>query len=68
MPKTFCNDALTLRDRHRVGDSGCTYIMSASWIDTAQPSDMMDYDFTMPIHELKAVHESIRLMNIAVLV
>jgi hypothetical protein len=38
--------------------------MSGSWIDTTAPSDMMDYDFTAPIHELKAIHETIRLANI----
>jgi hypothetical protein len=38
--------------------------MGKSWIDTTCPSDMMDYDFTAPIHELKDSHEQTRIMNI----
>jgi len=39
--------------------------MSSSWIDTASPNDMMDYDFTASIAELKELHEEIRLANLA---
>lgn len=64
MAKTFCNTPLNHPHWHRVDVGQCFYLMSAFWIDTTSPCDMMDYDFTMSIAEAKAQHEEIRLMNI----
>lgn len=64
MPRTFCNDALTAAGRQTVKTESMGYIMSGSWIDTTCPNDMMDYDFTASIQELKNQHEEIRLSNI----
>lgn len=64
MPRTFCSTPATFPVRHSVKTGHGTYVMSAFWIDVTAPSDMMDYDFTAPIHELKAMHETIRLNNI----
>lgn len=65
MPRTFCNDALTTGGRHRVKVRRGEYIMSGSWIDTTAPSDMMDYDCTKPICDLKARHDEFRLLHIS---
>jgi hypothetical protein len=64
MPVTFCGGALRTPGRHQVRTERGTFIMSGSWIDTTSPSDMMDYDFTASISELKEMHEEIRLTNI----
>jgi hypothetical protein len=61
MPRTFCNDALTQKGRHRVKVRGSEYIMSGSWIDTTAPSDMMDYGMDLSWRDL---YEKIRLNNI----
>jgi hypothetical protein len=66
MPSTFINDALKSSQRHRVVTEAGHYIMSESWIDTAQSNDMMDYDFTMSREDLRTLHEQIRKINIAV--
>ena len=64
MARTFCNTGFLLKKRHAVKAERGHYIMSGFWVDTASPRDMMDYDFTAPIHELKTLHEEIRLSNI----
>jgi len=65
MPKTFTNEPLGNGFRYQVRCERGVYAMGKSWIDTTQPSDMMDYDMTMPIQDGKAMHDEIRLMNIA---
>jgi hypothetical protein len=56
MASTFCNTPLTETGWHRVKTGNGNYIMSPYWIDTTSPNDMMDYDFTAPISELKESH------------
>lgn len=55
MATTFCNEPLTRHPKamHRLITERGHYVMAASWFDTASPRDMMDYDFTAPIHYLK---------------
>ena len=65
MPKTFTNEPLGPNFRHQVRCERGVYVMGKSWIDTAQPCDMMDYDMTMPIHEGKALQNEMRLTHIS---
>ena len=59
MPRTFVN-SLSKRP-YKVNTDRGVYIMHECWIDTTCSSDMMDYDFTAPINELKEMHERFRL-------
>ena len=63
MPKTFCNTPPGSSGRHIAKTELGHYVMSAFWIDTTAPCDMMDYDFTDTFDGLRASHEWIRLMN-----
>ena len=62
MPKTFTNEPLGSNFRHIVKTERGHYVMGKSWIDTTSSSDMMDYDFTAPTHELKASHAETHAM------
>ena len=53
MAKTFTNEPLTKPGRHEVKTERGLYIMGPSSIDTTDPSDMMDHDFTQTINEAK---------------
>jgi len=65
MPRTFTNEPLGKGFRYTVKTERGAYCMGKSWIDTAQPNDMMDYDFTMSIKEGKIVQDTLRLQHIA---
>ena len=65
MTRTFANEPLGKDFRHTVKTENGAYCMGKSWIDTAQPNDMMDYDFTMSIKEGKAMQDSLRLQHIS---
>ena len=65
MPKTFANEPLGKNFRYSVRVERGAYCMGKSWIDTAQPNDMMDYDFTMSIKDGKEIQEVLRLQHIA---
>ena len=65
MPKTFTNEPLGKNFRHSVKVERGVYCMGKSWIDTAQPNDMMDYDFAMSIKDGKEIQEVLRLQHIA---
>ena len=65
MPKTFTNEPLGKNFRYTVKTERGVYCMGKSWIDTAQPNDMMDYDFTMSLEEGKIVQDTLRLQHIA---
>lgn len=54
MAVTFNNEPLTKSGWHRVKTERGEYRMAPSWIDTASPRDMMDYDFTQTIQEGRA--------------
>lgn len=66
MAKTFTKEPLGDNWRHRVKTERGDYVMGKSWIDTAVPSDMMDYDFTDTFDGAKEAHAETRRMWAAV--
>lgn len=63
MPRTFTGEAVG--HPARLESRGGAFLMGPSWIDTACPNDMMDYDFTMQISEAREIHERLRLDHLA---
>lgn len=61
MARTFCKTPLDPRE-HQVRTERGFYRMSAFWIDTTSPCDMMDFDHTQSISEaIAAANETHRL-------